>query len=422
MVRPSQLCGQDIHLVVERLRNNTMRWVGLTKAQCDEVAAEVEELCQSGAAKPRWERSDKNQPRGPRTKKTAAGDAGTDDSDNESSKDDGSGDESDKGDAGSGDGRPRLPIVSPFVAVQSADSPQSPAPFATTRSPIPIPTAMSLATPAPAVSFAGGGCPVPSPIPTATSLATPAPAVPFASRGCPVSSPISTAMSFRTPAPAVPFDILVQNPTPASLLGGSALLPPSHGDSFALDFDDMDLTMGPFVPQPDSSTNDFDGANWRLNTSNRDDDWSGASGIDGSTPNATPHASGGTGLNTGLFSGAPYAQGLSQDITYMQGYLQGAPYMQGSALGAQGSAPGAQGNAHHVQGNPYTNAPLHAQSAYPATAGPFMSVFSVSTNTSTTRKRKRVDAGAEGDAGKKAKKHAPKKRAAAGEGTAGRAC
>jgi hypothetical protein len=165
MVRPLQLRGQDVHLVVERLRNNTMRWIGLTKMQRDEVAAKVEELRQSGAAKPRRERSDKNQPRGPRTKKTAAGDADTDDSNNESSKDDGSGDESDKGDAGSGDGRPCLPIISPFVAVQSADSPRSPAPFVTAPSPIPIPTATSLASPAPAVPFTGGGCPVPSPIP-----------------------------------------------------------------------------------------------------------------------------------------------------------------------------------------------------------------------------------------------------------------
>ncbi|KAJ7746225.1 hypothetical protein B0H14DRAFT_456191 [Mycena olivaceomarginata] len=83
MVRPSQLRGQDVRLIVERLRNGTMRWVGLTRAQRDEVAAEVEKLRESGAAKPRPERSDKNQPRGPRMKKAAAGDADADDSDNE---------------------------------------------------------------------------------------------------------------------------------------------------------------------------------------------------------------------------------------------------------------------------------------------------------------------------------------------------
>ncbi|KAJ7895490.1 hypothetical protein B0H14DRAFT_3627948 [Mycena olivaceomarginata] len=391
MVRPSQLRGQDVRLVVERLRNGTMRWVGLTKTQRNEVAAEVEKLRESGAAKPRRERSDKNQPRGPRTKKAAAADADADDSDDESSEDDGSGDESDKSGAGS------PPTVSPFIAV-----PPVGAPFGTASSPVPtpsrIPTPSSI--PAPSRIPALSGIPAPSPIPAPSQIPapssipvpspTPAPSpfpaaislpapVPSAGGGWPAPLPIPTATPFPTTAAPVPFggalasDIHDQNLTPASIPGATSLLP-SYNDPFALDFDSMDLTMAAFVARPDNSTDDLSRPSWRLNTSNRD-----GSGVDGGISSAALRASGGTGPSPGT----PYTQGHTP---YMQGYLQGAPYV--------------QGNAHGVQGNIYADTPLHTQSgvpggashnSYAAAAGPFMSVFSVSTNTTTARKRTRAE-------------------------------
>ncbi|KAJ7300359.1 hypothetical protein DFH08DRAFT_979744 [Mycena albidolilacea] len=463
MVRPSQLRGQDVRLIVERLRNGTMRWIGLTKAQRDEVAAEVEKLRESGAAKPRQERFDKDKPRGPRKKKTAAGDADADDSDNESSN---SGDESDKGgDDEDLDGdEPRLPIVSPFVAVQPADRAESPAvPFATAPSPIPTattnptPTAPFATAPSPFATAPTPFATAPSPIPTATTSPTPAapfatapspiptasssptnptPAAPFATAPSPIPtvsssptnptpaapfatapSPIPTATPLPTPAPALPFasasasDAFVQNPTPASVLGEAPLFLPLYEDGFTLDFDDMDLTMVPYVTQPDSSANNFSSTNWHLNMSNRDEEWTDASGVNGSTPNTALRASGGTGLDTGLFGGAPYAQGFPKGAPYMQEHLQGTPYAQGNALSAQGNVH----NAHNAQGNLYANAPLH--NSYPAAAGPFMSVFSVATNTTTTKKRKRAD----GDAGEKVEKRAPKKKVMEGEGATGKA-
>jgi hypothetical protein len=431
MVRPSQLRGQDVRLVVERLRNGSMRWIGLTKAQRDDVAAEVEKLRESGAAKPRRERSEKDRPRGPRMKKAAAGDADADNSDDESSTDDDGGDESEKGGASS------LP----------------PAPFGT--APSPVPPSSSLVAPSTQI-------PTASPIPTSASSPTPTPAIPSAGGRGPAPSPITNATSSLTSAPAVPSagasasGVFVQHHAPAPI-PSAPLLPLSYDDSLLLDFDDLDLTMGPFVSQPDAS------ASWRLNTSNRDEGWTDPPGVNVNTPDAALGASGGTGRISGVFSGTPYAQGFPQGtnasgvtgvgasggtgfdtglfgVPYAQGLQQGTPYMQGlhGSPYAQGSAPGAQGNTYNAPGNPYASAPLHTQSgahttsavgyvqgsagtpavpgashiSYPAAAGPFMSVFSASTNnaaaTTTTRK--------------KATRRAPRKTVAEGEGATGRTC
>ncbi|KAJ7797915.1 hypothetical protein B0H14DRAFT_3493138 [Mycena olivaceomarginata] len=344
--------------------------------------------------------SDKDKPHGPRKKKTAADDADVDNSDNEPSNG------SDKSNKGGNDedldsNEPRLPIVSPFIAVQPADRAESPTvlfviapsliptattnptpakPFATTplpfaTTPSPIPTATTSPTPAAPFTTA------PLPIPTASSLPTnPTPTMLFVT----TPSPIPTTTPLPTPVPALPFasasasDVFMQNPTPASVLSEAPLFLPLCEDGFTLDFDDMDLTMVPYVTQPNSSTNNFSSANWRLNMSNHDEEWTDALGVNSSMPNAALRASGGTCLNTGLFGGTPYAQGFPQGAPYMQENLQGTPYAQGNALSVQGNVH----NMHNAQGN-----------------------------LTTTKKRKRAD----GDAGEKVEKRTPKKKVAEGE-------
>ncbi|KAJ7137125.1 hypothetical protein C8R44DRAFT_869201 [Mycena epipterygia] len=82
MQRPSKIPAEDARRIVDNLRTGAIHWVVLTAAQRAEVAAEVEELRESGAGKkPRKQHSDKNVPRGPRKKKNA--EESDSDSDNE---------------------------------------------------------------------------------------------------------------------------------------------------------------------------------------------------------------------------------------------------------------------------------------------------------------------------------------------------
>ncbi|KAJ7700172.1 hypothetical protein B0H14DRAFT_3651815, partial [Mycena olivaceomarginata] len=300
MVRPLQLSwpGHPPHCQEAEEWHHVM--VGITKVtkvQHNEVATEVEKLRESGAAKP-CQCSDKDKPHGPRKKKTAAVmlmwttvtmSPGGNDEDLDSNE-------------------PRLPIVSPFIAVQPADRAESPT-VLFVIAPSLIPTATT--NPTPAKPFATTPLPfatTPSPIPTATT--SPTPAAPFTTaplpiptlHHCPPTPPPPCSLPF---ASASASDVFMQNPTPASVLSEAPLFLPLCEDGFTLDFDDMDLTMVPYVTQPNSSTNNFSSANWRLNMSNHDEEWTDALGVNSSMPNAALRASGGTCLNTGLFGGTP---------------------------------------------------------------------------------------------------------------------
>ncbi|KAJ6522600.1 hypothetical protein B0H19DRAFT_1086050 [Mycena capillaripes] len=380
MVRPLKLGGQDVRLVVDRLRNSTMRWVGLTKSQGDEVATEVEKLRKSGAAKPRQECSDKNQPRGPRAKKNThnksdkSDESDKDDYDAESDKDDVD-NESDKD-----DGEAPAPTVSPFIAVRpsASASAQSSASFA------PTPT-VSMPT-APAVTQ------VPAHLAAAHTMSF---------DGAPTSG------RFTHGTTAIPVSSAAPNPV------GSQL---QYDEGFNWDFSGMDF--GTAVTAATSTTTCLAGAVARLrrlNTSNREDGWMDTSnstgGINGGGALSTDFDGGGA-LATGLHSGAPYTQATA-------GYAQGAASLQLSApLGAayvgvnapalayvQGSA-GMSASPLGAANDIFPSVPVATGSRPAAATRPSMSVFSVATNTAVTKKRKR----AEGDVAEKTKKRASKKK------------
>ncbi|KAJ7145932.1 hypothetical protein C8R44DRAFT_863757 [Mycena epipterygia] len=380
MVRPSRLGGQDVRLVVERLRNGTMRWVGLTKSQREEVAAEVEELRESGAAKRRQERSDKNQPRGPRAKKVRHDESDgsdSDDDDNAESDRDNSDDESDKDE----DDVDRVPVVSPLIGVRPTASAQSSASSAHT-------------------SAAPGATQWP------THLAA-APAVLFG------SAPTSGVL--------IPGTTAIPVSSSAPLAVGS--LP--YDESFNWNFSGMEFgpPMDMFVPFASQSSGDNFSDNtsrWQLNTSNHEDGWmdapNSAGGINGGGALSTDFNGGGASLAAGSHGSALYTQPAA-------GYAQGGASVQLSApaYAAQVNAPaigyaqGSGGMSASTVGaaDDVFPAALVAAGAHPAAAGSSMSVFSVTTNTTATKKRKTV----EGGAAEKPKKRASKKRDA-GEGEA----
>ncbi|KAJ6603185.1 hypothetical protein DFH09DRAFT_1301012 [Mycena vulgaris] len=327
MARPSKLRGEDVRLIVDRLRNGTMRWVGLTKSQRDEVAAEVEKLRDSGATKPRQERSDKNKPRGPRARKVVR-----DDSDTDSSSD--NDDESDKD-----------------------DDAEEPAPVAPNLAPVAPTLTPTLAPVVPTLVAAR---------PTARAQ-SPAPFVGAVEFG---SAPLTQdAAAFPSAAP----------------ISSRPELSYNEGLDY-LDFMAMDLNMAPpFVSQPSNSTDDFNGSNWHLNTSNREDEWMDASGSN--TLSASFNGSGGTSFNfdavdfsainfgADFHGGTPYTQaaaGYTQSTSVAYPPASALVYAQDTALITTGARPAA------------------------AAAGPTMSVFSVATNTTVPKKRKRAkDTGAD---------------------------
>ncbi|KAJ6566688.1 hypothetical protein B0H19DRAFT_1257879 [Mycena capillaripes] len=379
LVRPSKLRGEDVRLVVDRLRNGTMRWVRLTRLQRKEVAVEVEKLRESGATKPRQERSDKNQPRRPRAKKGVHNESDKDDDNAESDKDDDdaesdkdandaesdkdSGDESDED-----DGKAPVPIVSPFITVRptaAAQSPASSAPIATVPTATQLPADLAAAR---AMSFGGG--------PTSSGFAHGATAIPV-----PGTAPITFGSQ-------LPYD-----------------------EGFNWDF------AGWILGRQWTANHFGDNASgWRLNTSNREDGWMDASnsagGVNGGNALSIDFDGGGPSLVTGLHGSAPstqtaagYAQGTASLQLSAPVYAQGAAYAQSN--GGMSASP--LGTTDDI-----FPAALVATGARPAAAaaGPSMSVFSVATNNTAT-KRKR----AEGDAAEKPKKCASKKKDV-GEGKA----
>ncbi|KAJ7806943.1 hypothetical protein B0H14DRAFT_3483723 [Mycena olivaceomarginata] len=70
MVRPSKMAADAARRILDKLRSGAIHWAALTRSQRAEVAEEVEALRESGAVKQRKQRSDKNKPRRPCTKKS----------------------------------------------------------------------------------------------------------------------------------------------------------------------------------------------------------------------------------------------------------------------------------------------------------------------------------------------------------------
>ncbi|KAJ6593721.1 hypothetical protein B0H19DRAFT_1246458 [Mycena capillaripes] len=89
MRRPSKMSAMDARSIRDKLRSGTICWVGLTRAQRDEVAEEIDQLRAQGALKQRKERSDKGLARGPRDNGDEDEESGDDDkSDSEEHSDD----------------------------------------------------------------------------------------------------------------------------------------------------------------------------------------------------------------------------------------------------------------------------------------------------------------------------------------------
>jgi hypothetical protein len=79
---PSKLCADNARRIRDLMRTGAIHWVTLTASQRAEVAQEIEAERAAGTSKKRKQRSDKDHPRGPRAKKSAAnkgteGEAGT---------------------------------------------------------------------------------------------------------------------------------------------------------------------------------------------------------------------------------------------------------------------------------------------------------------------------------------------------------
>ncbi|KAJ7144559.1 hypothetical protein C8R44DRAFT_725483 [Mycena epipterygia] len=333
MQRPSKIPAEDARRIVDNLRTGAIHWVVLTAAQRAEVAAEVEELRESGTGKkPRKQRSDKNVPRGPRKKKNA--EESDSDSDNEEE------------------------AMSTPASAPRASAPHTPA----------------LRTSTPHAGTSAGVC---------TSAQNPAP-----------RNPASVPAFGSAPTPG--FSIGVQPTSTVSMAAGSQLDLDMSRDPFdftGMDFGpplnplpsfatqlgvDGDFPLDPFPSLLSQHTNDNftdNGNSWRLNTSNREDGWldassfanSGASTFnpdsglygDFNGPTNTPSFNN-AGFNVGDFNGSITTSSFNAGFT--------------------------------VSTHPSTAAPGHTVADSTVTAtGSSTSVFSVATNTAE-KKRKRISA------------------------------
>jgi hypothetical protein len=68
MEHPSKFHADDLRRIRDKMRTGAIHWVRLTPAQRAELADEIEDLRETGAMKKRKPCSDKDKPRGPRTK------------------------------------------------------------------------------------------------------------------------------------------------------------------------------------------------------------------------------------------------------------------------------------------------------------------------------------------------------------------
>ncbi|KAJ6493466.1 hypothetical protein C8R45DRAFT_989855 [Mycena sanguinolenta] len=408
MQPPSKMPIDDARRILSKIKSGGISWVGLTKPQREAVAAEVEELRASGAHKHK-ERSDKGVLRGPRKNKNNAGRT--------------------EGGAEVVATSMAVPIAAPpaatisntplaavaaptAVSLTAAGAVAAPTTCSTPLATIDAPTAASLtaagSTPVTAVAApTASSTPLAAiDVPTATSLAavgsTPfavvaaptansnplaavaAPtAVPLAATGStpvvpslttllavPKSTPAASlatpfagpaAVSYTTPGNTplttsltTPFAPWLDMPLTAPLAPFSGVSAPTDpytmgvdwqlgfDPSLEFDFGNLDLS----VLQQHSAVSDFDGDGWRLNTSNREENW----------PNGIPDLS-----NNGAGINSPTASGGEVVVTHVNStnFVFPVPASAGSATDA---------------------------------LGPTMSVFSVATNTSGT-KRKRVSDG-----------------------------
>lgn len=357
MQRPSKIPAEDARRIVDNLRTGAIHWVVLTAAQRAEVAAEVEELRESGAGKkPRKQRSDKNVPRGPRKKKNAEESDSDSDSEEEATSEE----------------EHAAPASAPRASAPRASTPRASAP----RTSAPRPPTPRASTPHAGAS--AGVC---------ATAQNPA-----------VQNPASAPAFGSAPTPG--FSVGVQPTSTVSIVTGSQLGLDMSCDPFdftGMDFGpplnllpsfatqlgvDGDFPLDPLPSFSSQRTNDDftdNGNSWQLNTSNREDGWLDASNTNGSFANSGASAfNPGSGLyvdfngptNTPSFNNAGFNVGdFNGSIT-------------------TSSNAGFTASTH-----PSTAAPGHTVADSTVTAtGSSMSVFSVATNTPGTKKRKRTSA------------------------------
>ncbi|KAJ6476163.1 hypothetical protein C8R45DRAFT_1009013 [Mycena sanguinolenta] len=422
MQPPSKMPIDDARRILSKIKSGGISWVGLTKPQREAVAAEVEELRTSGAHKHK-ERSDKGILRGPHKKKN---NTGRTEGEHEVVA------TSVAAPAAAASGNTPLAAVAAPTAMSLAATGAVAAPTAcstplaavdtptlasltavgsTPLATVAAPTTVSLAgagavvaptagntslaavdacTPASldaagstpfavvAAPTAGGNPLATVPAPTATPLAVTGSTPVVPSFTTPLAAPKSTpaaslaapftgpaAVSYTTPgntplttslttplmpwldmplaAPLAPFSG-ISAPTDPYTMGVEWQL--GFDPSLEFDFGNLDLS----VLQQHSAVSNFDGDGdgWRLNTSNRKENW----------PNGLPDLS-----NNGAGIRSPTASGSEVVVTHVNSTNFVFPAV-----------------------------PASAGSANALGLGPTMSVFSVATNTSGT-KRKRVSDG-----------------------------
>ncbi|KAJ7727656.1 hypothetical protein DFH07DRAFT_970077 [Mycena maculata] len=292
MARPSKLPAEAARRILDKIRGGSIHWVALTKSQREEVAAEVENL----PVKKRKEHSDKNKLRGKRAQKNK--DTHSDDSDEESSDE---------------ETHPRTRQKRRRPALHQQPPPFPPPPIPSLPSEfITAPTASATTAHLPIAFVAAPTAPTPAHSPSTVSTAshlpsefTSAPTESTTTTRLPITSVAAPTSPTAAHSPSV-FTSAADRPAQASLIGAAPMdtgLQAEYGD-FDFMFQGMDFGW-PVDLAGSQGIEDFtnDGQVWRLNSSNHEDGWSGASSADMYSTNALGFT-GGTRLTNSAGAGS----------------------------------------------------------------------------------------------------------------------
>ncbi|KAJ7868473.1 hypothetical protein B0H13DRAFT_1897049 [Mycena leptocephala] len=338
---PSSMSAEGARRIRDLLRTGAIHWVALTKTQRLELANEIEEKRAAGTMKTRKPRCDKDKPRGPRTKKDA----------NKGIEEGGA--------STPAAARTRTPTM---AAAPTAQAPNAPALDAAQVPYAPAPDAAQ--APNPALDAAQTHVP--------NTAGTPA--VQFPTAFPPAAATLSANIG--------PFDFTGVNLS--CMLGADLQLNASDGFDFDGTFDPWNfegIDFGPMPGMADSPLNNSTNAgDLRLNTSNADEHLH----LDLGFPPGN-FASGPANSTTGIVFDNTGALPSNGDLSSARALSSNSTSNAQAAHANTGLPSGYFGAQNHFAVAPGLTTLPSAASA------PSMSVFSVSTNTEPSRKRKHAE-------------------------------